>query len=266
MPEGGQPEGSINSLPRRLIALQDQVRAAARRSWFFSGYCWGFVFAGALGFGLAALLSAMSPVVTTTYTRYGPSTTVTSPVWILAVSLFPARSLRALAIREVVLGRREGRTGASRVLASRRRAPVPPVRDGPSPASGPRNSSRTGGARPRPRPSPGSLGSTGRGFRRSPPGLVSVFHLLSRHSPAGRSPPSTVPSVADSVLPCRAKVDPWVSGPAGPAGPFSLATGAGVLLALRRNRHGRRIERPDLFVIGRLLEALIPGPLRHAQL
>lgn len=65
-------------------------------------------------------------MVTTTYTPYGSSTTTTSPVWVFPVSLFPVPLPLALAIREIELGRHEGRTGASRVLPSRREAPSPP--------------------------------------------------------------------------------------------------------------------------------------------
>lgn len=68
MPEGGPPGGAIDDLQRRLVGFQNQVRAAARRSWFFSWYCWGFLFAGVLGFGLAAALMNWFPVVTTTQT------------------------------------------------------------------------------------------------------------------------------------------------------------------------------------------------------
>ena len=123
---GSPPEGSVDSLQGRLRAFQSQVRAAARRSWFFSWYSWGFLFAGILGLGLGAVLASMFPVVTTTYTQTGSSTTVTTPFWVYPVSLFPSPVLLALAIREVVLGRREARTGVSRVLPSRREAPSPP--------------------------------------------------------------------------------------------------------------------------------------------
>lgn len=123
---GSQPEGSMDSLQGRLRAFQNQVRAAARRSWFFSWYSWGFLFAGILGLGLGAVLASLFPVVTTTYTQTGSSTTVTTPFWVYPVSLFPSPVLLALAIREVVLGRREARTGVSRALPSRREAPSPP--------------------------------------------------------------------------------------------------------------------------------------------
>lgn len=42
------------------------------------------------------------------------------------VSFLPAALLLTLAVREIIFGRRDARTGASRVLPSRREAPSPP--------------------------------------------------------------------------------------------------------------------------------------------
>ncbi len=99
---------SMAAIQGQLTRLGDSIRVAARRSRRFSWFSWGFVFALVGGYLLGAVLGLLFPVVTTTITDGGTSTTTTFPVWIIPVALLPAIVVLALAVREAILGRREG--------------------------------------------------------------------------------------------------------------------------------------------------------------
>jgi hypothetical protein len=104
---GPLSDSSIQGIGIHLSAAAGRIDLAARRSRRFSWYCWGFLFgtyAGLLVFDFVATLFA---VVTTTTTSQGVSVTTTYPWWALPVSAAIPVALLLLAVREVVLGRRE---------------------------------------------------------------------------------------------------------------------------------------------------------------
>lgn len=121
MPEA-PPAGSIAALLHRLTSFQDLLRSAARRSWRFSWFSWGFLFAVVIGEGVGSLLAFFSLAAAAS----GASSSPTILVWIYPVSILPSVVLLALSVREILLGRREARTGESPIRPSAREAPSSP--------------------------------------------------------------------------------------------------------------------------------------------
>jgi hypothetical protein len=119
---------SITAVQGQLTTLVERIRGAARRSWRFSWYSWGVIFAWIGGFMAAFVFGLLFPVVTTTVTANGTSTTTTFPVWVYVFGFIPPLVVLVLAVREVVEGRREGLEG---YVPSNPRAPVLPS-EGPS--------------------------------------------------------------------------------------------------------------------------------------
>jgi hypothetical protein len=98
---------SIAAVDRGLASFSDRIRGAARRSYWFSWLSWGFVFAVSACTVLLVLIDLEFAVTVTTTTASGTSTTTTGPWWGLPVAVAPAVALLALAIRELLLARRE---------------------------------------------------------------------------------------------------------------------------------------------------------------
>jgi len=101
-----------------LADLANRVRRLGERSRRFSWYSWGFLFLVYGGLTLASVIGYLFPQVTTTVSGNGISTSTTFPAWDLPVSMLPAVALFVLAVREVILGRREARL--DRPIRSRR--------------------------------------------------------------------------------------------------------------------------------------------------
>jgi len=124
----GNP-ATITGISRHLSTLADRVDRMARRSRRFSWYSWGFLFLTYGGYALVAVLAALFPQVTTTVTNNGVSTSSTFPEWALPVGMMPALLVLALAVRELIVGRREAQVG--RPTRSGRAAlgpePQPPI-------------------------------------------------------------------------------------------------------------------------------------------
>jgi len=110
---GPLSDSSIQGIGTHLSTVARQIDSAARRSRRFSWYCWGFLFGTYAGLFLYGILAAAFAVVTTTITSQGSSTTSTAPWWALPVAMVIPAVLLLLAVREVVLGRRELRTPPS---------------------------------------------------------------------------------------------------------------------------------------------------------
>ncbi|MGA8604291.1 MAG: hypothetical protein WB788_04405 [Thermoplasmata archaeon] len=100
-------DSSIQGIGIHLSAAAGRIDLAARRSRRFSWYCWGFLFGTYAGLLVFSILATLFQVVTTTTTSQGVSVTTTYPWWILPVSAAIPVALLLLAVREVVLGRRE---------------------------------------------------------------------------------------------------------------------------------------------------------------
>jgi hypothetical protein len=100
---------TIRGVGVHLSSVASRVDSAARRSRRFSWYCWGFLFGVYGGILVFSLLGTLFAVVTTTTTAQGTSTTSTYPWWDLPASAILPVGLLVLAVREVVLGRREQR-------------------------------------------------------------------------------------------------------------------------------------------------------------
>jgi hypothetical protein len=112
--------GSYTRGPRSVEAAQAglnesrrRVDAQVRRGRWFSWFCWGFLIAFALGEVLIVVFELVFPMVTTTVTSSGTSTSTTAPVWGPIVAFAPAVILLGLALRELILGRRESLRGSS---------------------------------------------------------------------------------------------------------------------------------------------------------
>jgi hypothetical protein len=119
MPPTALPiEGAVDRLQRRFTLFQGQVYSAVRRARLFLWLCWGFLCATIIGAIFGAMLSALFPVITTSYTELGAVSTTSPPVWAIPVGMIPAAALLALAVLDIVHGRREIRTGAVRVRVS----------------------------------------------------------------------------------------------------------------------------------------------------
>jgi len=99
----------IAGVQDELRALAIRVRAAAWRSYRFSWFAWGFLVATIAGEGLIVLAYIFLPVVTTapTPTLGGSYTTFTLPIWVVPLTQTPALVVLGLAIRELLLARRE---------------------------------------------------------------------------------------------------------------------------------------------------------------
>jgi hypothetical protein len=115
---GPLSDSSIQGIGIHLSTAAGRIDLAARRSRRFSWYCWGFLFGTYAGLLIFSLLAALFAVTTTTTTSNSVSVTTTYPWWDLPVSAAIPVALLLLAVREVVLGRREMRmpptsTGAS---------------------------------------------------------------------------------------------------------------------------------------------------------
>jgi len=100
-------DSSIRGIGAHLSAAERRIELAARRSRRFSWYCWGFLFGTYAGLLIFSYLGSAFAVVTTTTTSGGYSTTTTYPWWDLPVAAAIPVSLLLLAVRELVLGRRE---------------------------------------------------------------------------------------------------------------------------------------------------------------
>ncbi len=96
----------IAGVQNELRALAIRVRAAAWRSYRFSWLTWGFLVATIAGEGLVVLAYVLA-VVTTITSSGGSYTTSTLPVWIVPLTQTPAVAVLGLAIRELLLARRE---------------------------------------------------------------------------------------------------------------------------------------------------------------
>ncbi len=96
----------IAGVQYELRALAIRVRAAAWRSYRFSWFAWGFLVATIAGEGLVVLAYVFA-VVTTTTTPGGTYTTSTLPIWVVPLAQAPAVVVLGLAIRELLLARRE---------------------------------------------------------------------------------------------------------------------------------------------------------------
>jgi len=105
----GDPS-TFAGISRHLSSLADHIDRMARRSRRFSWYSWGFLFLTYGGFAIATVLGALFPQVTTTVSGNGVSTTTTFPEWAIPVGMIPALFLLALAIRELIVGRREAQS------------------------------------------------------------------------------------------------------------------------------------------------------------
>ena len=105
--DGHAPLSIIAGVQDGLRELATRVRAATWRSNRFSWFAWGFLFAVAASEALIVLFLLLFPVVTTTTTSLGSSSTTTVPFWALPVALTPAVLTLGLAIRELLLARRE---------------------------------------------------------------------------------------------------------------------------------------------------------------
>ncbi len=101
--------GVVEGIGIHLSSAAAGIDLAARRSRRFSWYCWGVLFGTYAGLLIFAVVGALFQVVTTTTSSQGTSTTTTYPWWDLPVSMVIPVVLLALAVREVVLGRRETR-------------------------------------------------------------------------------------------------------------------------------------------------------------
>ncbi|MGP8159551.1 MAG: hypothetical protein ACLPWO_08150 [Thermoplasmata archaeon] len=98
----------IAGVQNELRALAIRVRAAAWRSYRFSWFAWGFLVATIAGEGLVVLAYVLFPAVTTTPTLGGGSyTTSTLPIWVVPLAQAPAVVVLVLAVRELLLARRE---------------------------------------------------------------------------------------------------------------------------------------------------------------
>ena len=102
----------IAGVQDELRALAIRVRAAAWRSYRFSWFAWGFLVATIAGVGLVVLAYVFFPVVTTTPTLGGSETTFTLPLWVVPLTQAPAVVVLGLAIRELLLARREAHGSA----------------------------------------------------------------------------------------------------------------------------------------------------------
>ncbi|MGD0587581.1 MAG: hypothetical protein ABSA63_02145 [Thermoplasmata archaeon] len=100
-------DSSIEGIGIHLSTAAGRIDLAARRSRRFSWYCWGFLFGTYAGLLVFSILANLFQVVTTTTTSQGVSVTTTYPWWDLPVSAAIPVALLLLAVREVVLGRRE---------------------------------------------------------------------------------------------------------------------------------------------------------------
>jgi hypothetical protein len=105
-------QGELGESRRRV---DSQVRRGHRFSWF----AWGFLFALALGEVLLVVIELLYPMVTTTVTVNGTSTTSTAPLWGPFVAFAPAVVILGLAIRELVVGRREAADTSRRAPPTR---------------------------------------------------------------------------------------------------------------------------------------------------
>lgn len=126
IPQEIPPSGPIDSMLQRLTSFQNLLRSAARRSWFFSWFSWGFLFAVLIGLGVVFVLSVLFPLVTSTVTPSGVTYSTASQLWAYLLPMLPSVALLFFAVRQVMLGREEARTGASQVRPSRREAPSSP--------------------------------------------------------------------------------------------------------------------------------------------
>ena len=125
VPNGGRESVTGNPGPptpitfegvgHQLSAMEQQIRSAARHSRNFSWFCWIFLFAGTFGYLLTAVIGILFPLTV----MNGTQSSSTYPWWNIPVSFAPAVLFLALAVREVVRGRREARTG---IVAPSRRA------------------------------------------------------------------------------------------------------------------------------------------------
>ncbi len=104
---GPTPLPVIAGIQGELHALAIRVRAAAWRSCRFSWFAWGFLVATIAGEGLVVLAYVFFPVVTTTSTLGGSYTTFTLPIWVVPLTQTPAVVVLGLALRELLLARRE---------------------------------------------------------------------------------------------------------------------------------------------------------------
>jgi hypothetical protein len=100
------------SIDRGLASLSERIRRAARRSYRFSWFSWGFVFAIALSTGLFTLIDFYFQITTMTTFPGGSSSTSSDPWWAVPVALLPSVVLLALAVRELLVARREAARGA----------------------------------------------------------------------------------------------------------------------------------------------------------
>ena len=103
---GPTPPPVIASVQDALRVLALRVRAAAWRSYRFSWLAWGFLVATIAGEGLVVLAYLLA-VTTSTTSSGGIVTTSALPLWVVPVTQIPAAVVLGLAIRELLLARRE---------------------------------------------------------------------------------------------------------------------------------------------------------------
>jgi hypothetical protein len=105
---------SIAGIGRHLSALEGGIRSGAQHSRRFSWYAWTFLFVVYVCLVLLSVIGFLFAVTTTTTSSNGSvSTTTTFPWWDPLVSAVPALVVLALAVREILRGRREQRGEAA---------------------------------------------------------------------------------------------------------------------------------------------------------
>ncbi len=102
---------TVETAQRGLEASRRGAEALARRARRFSWLCWGFLFALALG----ELLLVTLELLFAPSTLSGSSTSTTGAAWGPFLSYGPAGVLLGLAVRELLVGRREARDGPGAV-------------------------------------------------------------------------------------------------------------------------------------------------------
>jgi len=107
---GSASQSVIAGVQDELRTLARRVRAAAWRSYRLSWFAWGFLVATIAGEGVLVLAYFLFPVVVTTASSLGGmSTRTVLPFWVAPVTQLPAVVLLVLAIRELLVARREAR-------------------------------------------------------------------------------------------------------------------------------------------------------------
>jgi hypothetical protein len=102
----------IAAVDQGLGALSDRIRRAARRSYWFSWFSWGFLISLSISTILVTYIYLEFAVTTVASTPSGVSTVTSGPWWAFPVGYLPSFVLLGLAVRELLLGRREARTGS----------------------------------------------------------------------------------------------------------------------------------------------------------